>query len=504
MTRKNWLAPGTPVLCRLLAVACLIVLSCATAVQAAQDSFRFVVMGDGRSHKCGYYSDPPDKCINVDVLNQINQQIISLNPKPAFLLFNGDMARYGGTRLLEGWNGIMQTVRDAGIPVYAIIGNHELYDANGTSLQQQTDFQAVFSDMPQNGPPGYESLAYSFTYGNAFFLILDTFYLDPAVATVTDHPNIQPAQFAWADNQTAMANANPAVVHKFALSHAPAFTAEYEDYTQYNADLWTRMDNNGFDIFFGAHEHLYARIKVNKWMERLIPSNPWLGNVFEVISGSCGGPLVEVPSGVPDVTQLQFNYTIVDVQGSTVSVNAYSYDNGTSPIDSFKVWKEALTVKKTGAGDGIVQSTQPYPYVNCGNTCTGYFNKDATVTLTAAPDVNSVFKGWEGDCLGTGPCVVKMNSKKKVTASFGAKPLLSVHKLGYGDNKGTVVSRPGGINCGVACSAQFTAGMEVWLRASPSPGSTFSGWSGACTGVDEYCTVVMDDNQSVLATFGSE
>ena len=46
MKRKNLLAPGTPVSCRLLAVACLIVLCCAAAVQAAQDSFRFVVMGD--------------------------------------------------------------------------------------------------------------------------------------------------------------------------------------------------------------------------------------------------------------------------------------------------------------------------------------------------------------------------------------------------------------------------------------------------------------------------
>ena len=50
----------------------------------------------------------------------------------------------------------------------------------GLSVQQQQDFQTVFSDMPQNGPPGYESLAYSFTYGNSFFLIFDTFYLDPA------------------------------------------------------------------------------------------------------------------------------------------------------------------------------------------------------------------------------------------------------------------------------------------------------------------------------------
>ncbi len=73
--------------CLLLAVACLIVLCCATTVLASKDSFRFVVMGDSRSHDCNYDTDPPDKCIDVDDLNQINQSILSLYPKPAFLFF---------------------------------------------------------------------------------------------------------------------------------------------------------------------------------------------------------------------------------------------------------------------------------------------------------------------------------------------------------------------------------------------------------------------------------
>ena len=333
------------------------------------------------------------------------------------------MANYGGARMLQGWNSVMQTLRDAGIPVYVVIGNHELFETGGKiSVQQQKDYQAVFSKMPQNGPPGYQSLAYSFTYGNAFFLIFDTFYLDPAAGPLTEDPHIEQAQFDWAGKQTATANANPAVIHKFAFSHAPAFSDENNDYKQYNANLWTRLNNNGFDAFFGAHEHLYGRFKVNAWTEPLIPANPWLGNVFQVIAGGAGAPLVEVPTNTADVTQVQYHYTVVDVKGGTVSVNAYSYDNGTKPIDSFTVRKEALVVKKTGAGGGIVQSAQPYPYVDCGNTCTAYFNQNAAVTLTAAPEVNSVFKGWEGDCSGTRPCVTKMNSMKNVTARFGAKP----------------------------------------------------------------------------------
>jgi uncharacterized repeat protein (TIGR02543 family) len=78
---------------------------------------------------------------------------------------------------------------------------------------------------------------------------------------------------------------------------------------------------------------------------------------------------------------------------------------------------------------------------------------------------------------------------------------LSVSKVGSGS--GTVTSSPTGINCGNTCSAYFTNGTSVTLTASPSADSTFSGWSGACTGTSTTCTVSMTQNLSVTATFNS-
>jgi hypothetical protein len=519
MTKKALWAAGTPALCLFLAVACLVVLSCAAAAQADQNSFRFVVMGDS-PQKC-LPTDPVEKCIDTAILNQINQDIISLNPKPAFVIFSGDLAEYGGTAMLQGWNNVMQTVSGAGIAVYPIIGNHEITEivngAESFSPQLQQDFQAVYSNLPQNGPQGYNSLAYSFTYGNSFFLIYDTFYLDPSATSWTDDPNIQPAQFSWADTQTATANANPALVHKFAFSHAPAFTNGNTPtpcpYAQYSTDLWTRLDNNGFDAYIAAHEHYYARFKVKASTEPPAPpSIPWHNNVFEVISGGAGAPLVEAPGCTADVTQVQYHYTVVDVQGGTVSFNAYTYDNPATPFDSFTVSRQALAVKTVGTGGGTVQSDQPFNYVDCGTLCTAYFNQGAVVTLTAAPDANSVFTGWAGACSGVLPCVVKMNGNVTVSAVFTAKPLLSVHKLSFGDDDGTVVGTPlpmlgsgaqTGINCGVNCSGQYAVGTSVRLMATASPGSTFAGWSGPCTGAGKYCTVLMNESRDVIATFGS-
>ena len=49
----------------------------------------------------------------------------------------------------------------------------------GFLLENQQEFQKVFSENPGNGPPGYERLVYSFTSpgGDAFFAALDPYYL---------------------------------------------------------------------------------------------------------------------------------------------------------------------------------------------------------------------------------------------------------------------------------------------------------------------------------------
>ncbi|HET7729058.1 MAG TPA: hypothetical protein VFK48_03400 [Usitatibacter sp.] len=74
--------------------------------------------------------------------------------------------------------------------------------------------------------------------------------------------------------------------------------------------------------------------------------------------------------------------------------------------------------------------------------------------------------------------------------------------VGTGSGTGTVTSSPSAINCGSTCTASFAAGSSVSLTATPASGSTFSGWSGACSGTGS-CTVAMSAAQSVTATFTS-
>jgi len=76
--------------------------------------------------------------------------------------------------------------------------------------------------------------------------------------------------------------------------------------------------------------------------------------------------------------------------------------------------------------------------------------------------------------------------------------ILTYNKTGTGN--GTATSLPAGINCTSNCSASFPVGTSVTLTAQPASGSTFAGWSGACSGTGS-CTITMDTNKTVTATF---
>jgi PKD repeat protein len=65
-----------------------------------------------------------------------------------------------------------------------------------------------------------------------------------------------------------------------------------------------------------------------------------------------------------------------------------------------------------------------------------------------------------------------------------------------------VVSSPGVISCGYTCWTTFDSGTIVTLSATPAASSTFTGWSGDCSGIGT-CQVTMDRAHWVVATFAA-
>lgn len=81
----------------------------------------------------------------------------------------------------------------------------------------------------------------------------------------------------------------------------------------------------------------------------------------------------------------------------------------------------------------------------------------------------------------------------------GESHLLTVERSG----RGKVRSQPSGISCGRDCEETYGDGATVILRARPRSGNEFAGWGGDCAsvGLDPTCTVVMDGDKVVTASF---
>jgi hypothetical protein len=157
-----------------------------------------------------------------------------------------------------------------------------------------------------------------------------------------------------------------------------------------------------------------------------------------------------------------------------------------------------LTINTAGSGEGEVECK-----VGAGPTepCEAEYAEGTEVTLVPIAETGSEFVQWSGDCTGSGICKLTMNANKSVTATFDEEEeptpefKLTITKAGTGS---------GSVTCnGGACAAEYPEGEELTLAATAASGSTFAGWSGACTGTGS-CEVTIEEDTAVTATFNAK
>ncbi len=155
--------------------------------------------------------------------------------------------------------------------------------------------------------------------------------------------------------------------------------------------------------------------------------------------------------------------------------------------------------------DGTVMNSFSYPIITCGNAtpaafevaggfmgCSSIVNRNSNLTLWYGLQLPPTFPpgdyklkwsvyGLTSDTSDDYFTIVNPN----VTVTSPTTYALTVTKSGTGT--GTVTG--GTINCEPTCSATVNTGTSVTLTANPTSGSTFTGWSGACTNTTGTCTV---------------
>ena len=128
----------------------------------------------------------------------------------------------------------------------------------------------------------------------------------------------------------------------------------------------------------------------------------------------------------------------------------------------------------------------------------GYDSASRQVYLNDTWDNTSHTMTWGGSYYG-----MTMEAVSIVNLSMEDVNVRTLVASISGSGSGSITSQPAGIRCGGTtkdCYENYPTGTSVILTATPAAGSTFTGWSGACSGTGT-CTLVMDGARSVTATF---
>jgi hypothetical protein len=172
-----------------------------------------------------------------------------------------------------------------------------------------------------------------------------------------------------------------------------------------------------------------------------------------------------------------------------------------------------VIVDLQGGGSGRVVGPGQ---IDCPTVCSADLQEfydvvydDAHLIATASP--GSIFAGWGGACLFSRsgstcslPRVFGPTSRTAIARferlTITRPSTLTVALAGTG--AGTVTGP--GIACPGDCAQGYVNNAAVALSATPAAGSSFAGWSGACSGAASACTMTMSGGKSVTARFTAD
>ena len=186
---------------------------------------------------------------------------------------------------------------------------------------------------------------------------------------------------------------------------------------------------------------------------------------------------------------------------------------GTAGADT--TTSRSLLVQVIGRGTVISDGGQ----ISCGNgakQCYFETSGSATIALTATPAAGWTLDGWQSDsddCSGsTTPCTFTLNAGDEeediavfTTSVAPGTNTLTVNVTGDSNNDGgTVEADNGRIDCDPGetdCTLDVATGSTITLVQTPDSGYDFAGWGGPCSGTGRSCTVEMNSDQTVNASF---
>jgi hypothetical protein len=199
-----------------------------------------IVAGDCRS---GY-------SIFSDMIYLISQ----LDQKPEAVFLVGDLINEPGN--MFEWHVFFNTIHplESMSSVYPVVGNHDVND-----YESQEIYLNNFS---------LSRTYYAIRILDIFFIVLDS--EEPGYAG-----SLSPAQKSWLED--ALISKPPGVKYTVVLVHRPLFPITDKIPLSPQNDCHTLFVNNGVDVVFASHEHLYYRQEID--------------GIMYITTGGAGTPL---------------------------------------------------------------------------------------------------------------------------------------------------------------------------------------------------------------------
>ncbi len=213
----------------------------------------------------------------------------------------------------------------------------------------------------------------------------------------------------------------------------------------------------------------------------------------------------ENENGFSDIT-----IKVTDIAGIGSKSTEISFKVNVNPVDDLPIVANPIENVEAHEND-------PNTIIDLSAVFTDVDNDDTAITKEALSNTNSelvaatingndLVLDYQENMSGTAEITIQANSNgKTASAAFTVSVIpsnkhnLSVNKSGTGS--GTITSSPLGINCGEDCSEAYIKGTEITLTATPDENSTFSGWSGgSCSGTND-CTITLDSDYTIEASF---
>ncbi len=311
------------------------------------------------------------------------------HPQLKFTLVGGDLVNYGES--VDEWVDFFEA--SAGvfdrIPVMPTLGNHD--DCTGTLYLKS------FA-LPQNGPDDLKEHDYSFDYGNAHFVVLNSNRMGNEGLLYEQGIN-------WLEADLASTNQE----WKFVMFHHPPYPVQNDFHTDAIRDYWIPvLEQYDVDMVFVGHQHMYMR--TYPMYEGEIQDKTTDGITY--VMGNSGSKFYTNPDEhdyfariLPGVS----NYQIIDIDDDFLTLT--TKDENGQVLDEYKLNKGGDLDTQVSIG-GVKLLDSSYQEITSVSAEDTFHLKASINNYTSKKQTVSV--------------MVQVRGGSDATADCGGKPLGSV------------------------------------------------------------------------------